>query len=66
MDHHYEETSDFQTEERVWVKGSCGFWFGKILKIHTAGTMANVMNVDPSSPYYMRVSTEWITSLMKA
>ena len=66
MDHYYKEITGFQVDERVWVKGFSGSWFGKILKIHTAGTMANVMNVDPASPYYMGVSTVWIDSLGKA
>jgi len=68
MDHHYKTKTGFQVGEIVRVNEALPgqppiYWKGKIVKIHTAGRMANVEDVNPNSSYYKEVFSRFIESL---
>ena len=68
MDHHYKDLTGFRAGEIVRVNEalpgqSPEYWKGKIVKIHTQGTMANVKDVNPNSSYFGEVFPRFIESL---
>jgi hypothetical protein len=34
-------------------------WYGEIIKLHTGGTIANVTDTNPDSPYFGQHSLVW-------
>ena len=68
MNHHYKELTGFQVGEIVRVNEALPgqppiYWKGKIVKIHTAGRLANIEDINPNSSYHKEVFSRLIQCL---